>query len=331
MTEPGESIRRVLAAWSRFDPGFRLDGDRLVVLDPQKTLASLRRYSLDLIVPAVCRVDDSLVQVLEGRRLEEEVFRLAQTAEARRIIDLHAEAGVGMVVLKGLSLIPYYPAGCLRTSYDADLLIDPQDKHRSVQVFRDAGYEPVFPDDFEDRLARRGEMEWRHPTHGQVVECHWDLIGSPSLRARLDFSWDLVRDRIESLVLDDSDQPLPMLSPALGLAHLMAHHVLHHQFRGLLWLTDVAVVASSGRVDWTDFVLVVEKLGLKRPTHYYLTALVALLGPDFSPGLGELSDRLRPDSFRYRLFRRLNRPPNIFRARPLWGRLRAHYFRQAFK
>jgi hypothetical protein len=326
-----EVIRLLLGKWSEFGPGFRMEGDRLVSLNSQWALAQLEQNSMDILAFSACQVDDQLSSLLSINLLREQAFQLALAQEADHVFELLAHEKIEAVLLKGLSLQPYYPEDCLRPSYDVDLLVHPQHKQKCFFLFEASGYIPVDAAHLERRMVEHGELEWVNPRTKMVIECHWDLINSPSLRRSINFDPDIIFARLEKQNLEPLSHPVTVLAPAMALAYLMCHHVLHHQFRGLLWLADVLLVLTSGHVDWKDFKTIVRELKVEHPVYYYMTALKSLFGPRLDSYLSQLKNILVPRSIAYSLFSRFNPPESIFKHRPILGKLKDQLFRNSFK
>jgi hypothetical protein len=163
------------------------------------------------------------------------------------------------------------------------------------------------------------------------IECHWDIISSPSMRSPIDYDPDFVFHYTQAMDIDLVPRPVSVLTTTMNLAYLMCHHVLQHQYRGLIWLADVLLLAGSGEVDWTEFERIVCRLKVEKPVHYYLHAIQNLFGNELVPDINRMKLRLAPKSFSYQLFRRSCSPTSIFKHPPFLGKLRAKVFRNAFK
>jgi hypothetical protein len=223
----------------------------------------------------------------------------------------------------------YYPPECIRPISDIDIVVHPDERYRCVQIFRDVGYQLSSGTDVERMLTFHGELSWKNPQTQISVECHWDLINAASMRKVTNFDPSFIFGKLETFDVDGVT--INVLPRSIELAYLMAHHVLHHKFKRLLWLADIFLIIMSEEVDWKEFEDTVKHLRMDRPVYYYLSALIRLFGREDFENILELKDKLLPQSMQYFLFSWFKRPENIFQREHCIGRLRDHIFRNAFK
>lgn len=183
---------------------------------------------------------------LELRTLAEGVARdsLRHAAESARLQGLLDAAGVANLVLKGaaVEMLAYGGLG-MKTAWDIDLLVAPEQAAAALRVLGDQGYvltEPagLSPEQFSVWADLTRECELRRETTGMVVELHWRLVDGPSLLPTLSVS---------------SPSQVVALSPGLSLrtlateelvAYLFVHGALHGWAR-LKWLADVAAILAQ--------------------------------------------------------------------------------------
>jgi hypothetical protein len=183
--------------------------------------------------------------------------------------------------------------------------------------------------DLDRLLELHGELSWVNPVTHVSVEFHWDLVNAKSMRKVTNFDTDFIFGRLERLEVEGLE--FNVLPKAIDLAYLMTHHVLHHQFKRLLWLVDVLLLLITEEVDWNEFEEAVTILKMERPVCYYLYAVRSIFGEEYLNRLGDLEKRLRPASRRYFFYSRFNRPENIFYQGRPYAKLRDRIFRNAFK
>ena len=119
--------------------------------------------------------------------------------------------------------------------------------------------------DYENEIA----LQRREGMRLMIVELHWSLIDSTYYQERLPMAWFW-----ETAIFGQVGKLATlMLGPEATLLHLIAHLVLHHQSRGLLWLHDVAEVIChfGASLDWD--------LLLKRARDFHLTLPVQQVLP----------------------------------------------------
>jgi len=148
---------------------------------------------------------------------------------ALRLTGLLDAAGIDALVVKGPSFADrLYPASCWRPFTDLDLLLQRRDLPAAAAVMRAAGFRPEglalkhAPDAY-------GEEKWVADQGGLevLVELHWDLIGSPTLR----------RGRRCDLALLQSEGGAR--TPAALLLVAAVHAAYGHAFDRLQPLVDV--------------------------------------------------------------------------------------------
>jgi len=324
-----EVIRTVLGKFSNFKPGFCLKGRDLVVFDKKRALDLLRHHSLDLLALSVCNLENEIKADISKGHFDECIYQINLLKELEKVAEKFSENNIPFVLIKGFALRRYYPSGCVRPMSDIDLLIKIKDVLKSVEVLRKEGYHLSNKEDLKRQLDIHGELVWHNPENNMKVEVHWDLINAKSAKKAANFDSDLVFRRVRELEIEGVK--VNTLSPQVELAHLMIHHVLHHNFKRLLWLVDVLLVLRSEEVDLNAFEECVKQLRIERPIHYYLRCLHQIFPEMMTEELIKIRDRIVPCSFRYNVFSTINRPERIFKRGVFAAKLKDKLFRNAFK
>ena len=324
-----EVIRTVLRKFSNFKPGFCLEGRDLLVFDNKKALNLLRHHSLDLLALSVCNLEDEFKADISKGHFDECIYQVYLLKELEKVAERFSENKISFVLIKGFALRRYYPSGCVRPMSDIDLLIKPEDVLKSVEVLRREGYHLSNEEDLKRQLAVHGELVWHNPENNLKVEVHWDFINAKSAKKAANFDSDLVFREVRELEIEGVK--VNTLLPQLELAHLMIHHVLHHNFKRLLWLVDVLLVLRSEKVDMEEFEKCVKQFRIERPIHYYLRCLHKIFPEMMTEDLKKIKKRLNPWSLRYNIFASINRPERIFRKGVFAAELKDKLFRNAFK
>ena len=194
---------------------------------------------------------------------------LAQTAEVGRLSRLFAEAGVRVLVLKGIALATQlYGEPARRATRDIDLLVDRDQFSLAQQVMLEAGYRQRLNLQSRPRhsayLALIKELEYSHAATGELVELHHRLTANPNLLS-VPFA-SLWNEREE---LSPGGSQVSTLSRHRLPLYLCVHGADHGWAR-LHWLIDFA--AAMQKVEDVDAVLAAaDEVGLRST---FLHALV---------------------------------------------------------
>jgi hypothetical protein len=309
-----------------------MEGDQLVVTHEGSGLALLENTYMGMLALGTLNVDEKIYAQLIRNKIQEEAYQLVMLRELADLIQMWQCMSISAILLKGLSLKQYYPDQCIRPVSDLDFLIHPADKQSFLATMEKTRYVPILDKDkIQERIDRHGELGWRNPRTKMKIECHWDIVSSPSMRSPVNYDPDFVFRRTELMNIDRVPHPVRVLSATMNLVYLICHHILHHQYRGLFWLADILLLVGSGAVDWSEFEYIVRYLKVERPAHFYLHVLEKFFGHDRVPEIIRVKQNLSPKSILYRVFGMLYSPHSIFKHPPLLGKLRAKLFRNAFK
>ena len=190
---------------------------------------------------------DAAKEVAMGEAMTSMSFQ----AEARKILDLLAESGERVLILKGLSLAYWaYPKAHLRTCGDIDLLLPSRlAAERLAKQLTALGFQQSSSSGdlvaYELMCSRNMSDDW-----DLEIDIHWRLNNSPQFANVLSFE-----------ELWAASIPLPILHPAargLGPAHAMLHASIHRALNlsfgmddKLKWLFDFVMLERCfSHDDW---------------------------------------------------------------------------------
>jgi len=174
---------------------------------------------------------------LEGGAVQTLVLRQV----GQRLTGAFAAAGLPALVVKGPSFADrLYQAPCWRPFTDLDLLLHRHDLPAAAAVMRQAGFQPEAIA-LKHEAAAYGEEKWVAELSGigVLVELHWDMIGSPTLRQGR---------RVDLALLQAEDGAT---SPAALLLVAAVHAAYGHAFDRLQPLVDLLQAArgAAGEID----------------------------------------------------------------------------------
>jgi hypothetical protein len=215
--------------------------------------------------------------------------RNAQTArQAGPFLRAVREAGLEVVLTKGLRLASaIYPDIGLRPFWDMDLVARPADWPAVKKILDGLGFEEaaaVRPGPDQAGLEpgwiyspyfRRGDL---------VLEFHFNVLG-------LHFPVAAGRPEgmtVRPMVLQGTEAMI--FSPEYELCYLCLH-AQQHSYQKLIWLTDIAEMASREDVGWAAVFRISDAMKIHAPV-YYALFLVNALWPDTVPQ--DVLSTLRP-------------------------------------
>lgn len=220
-----------------------LRGESVPIADPatfaalavSEGLAPLILSSSARVLPPAC------VELLQGEVHRQLALAAVREPELRRLLAAFSGAGIDVLVIKGAHLAySIYGAPALRPRNDTDLLVRLAHVGKARRTLDALGYrhQPAITG-----AAVQGQEIFEHDhLPGSVLDVHWRLA-SPIVAATL-FDFDALWTRAEPIAALGSGARGPALRDALAIAavHLVAHHPRE---RGLLWLNDLARLASA--------------------------------------------------------------------------------------
>lgn len=212
-----------------------------------------RRHRLAALVLGglqACKSPDIPADALAAlRRLSVASARrsLVHRAEVGRLYRLLTEAGVRVLVLKGVALsAQLYGEPVRRDARDIDLLVDPDQLAQAAAVLSQAGYRrgqnSPSPRQAAAYLRWIKEYEFFHEDTGGLVELHHRLTDNPNL---LSFEFPLLWNEREEVRLG-GDTVVATLSRQRLPLYLCVHGGDHGWAR-LHWLVDFSAALSQAQ------------------------------------------------------------------------------------
>jgi Uncharacterised nucleotidyltransferase len=208
--------------------------ERLLRDEPAKLL--LDKKTVSEVSQAMGQVNDRLAQ--------RSAMAMFLGAEAQRLVDKLAAAGVETIVLKGADFaVRLYEHSASRTFGDVDLLVRKSDWRTVDSTMMRLGYESrEQPMKYTDGYSERS---WEHPTMpGAMIEIHNNLVNSPTVRRG-------VSVRLEDLPLERGQDGRLRATPAGLLIIAAVHGAASHGFEKVQHLCDIAQVVR-GRAGLID-------------------------------------------------------------------------------
>jgi hypothetical protein len=175
---------------------------------------------------------------------------MAQLSSYRTTAAVADAVGEPFLVVKGPVLgAAWYGDPSVRQFSDIDVLVRRRDFGGFLAQLLDAGFGEHSQNwrGFLDHEVAEIPLAHGHAT----IDLHWDLVALGTTRRELTWDMESLFDRAEAVQL--SSETVSTLDPADTLLHLCVNGGLDGA-RTLLRLSDIDVVARSGRVDWTVFV-----------------------------------------------------------------------------
>ena len=230
---------------------------RELVRDGVDYRALLRQAGVHGLSPLVYwRLNESCAEAVPEAPLQSlrEAFRasarrvLLLTAELFRLLEAFREAGVPVVPLKGPALAwTAYPNPALRPFGDLDLFVRREDVLPARKVLIGAGY----GDSLEESQIGRGFLRWNEELpfrrrRRPVVDLHWSAGPEHFPLSSFDDAWE----RLSPVEIDG--RAVPAFCPEDRLRFACIHGT-KHAWPSLLWLSDVARLASLDLLDWDRF------------------------------------------------------------------------------
>ena len=264
-----EEIRRRAAA--------PLDWSRVLAWAWRNRIAPLVHLNLRQAAPGAAPA--AVAADLQEETANNAQVVLKQIAEAARVTQLLAEAGIRSMIIKGpvLSLLTFGDP-TLRESQDVDLLIDPDRVPEAHRVITQAGYRRVVPEidlaPHQDRQYRRLRCQFGYHSRkfDVALELHWRLTSNSRLlplgeRALWSRSGPVRLPGADFVTLPDEELFL----------YLCVHGSVHVWFR-LKWLVDIAALLHRMRPDAVERIAgLARSLEVERPLHQALILAHRLL------------------------------------------------------
>jgi hypothetical protein len=218
-------------------------------------------------------------------------LRLAPLLEGVR------RAGLRAVVMKGARLaVTVYGDIGLRPFTDIDVFVHPDDWPGVEKILAESGFSRVTA--LQGRLDPHDrDSDWLFSPYYRkenlLVELHFAYLGlHVPFRSRDDFWATLQTASI-------GKAEAPVLSPEYELCYLCLH-AQQHSYGRLVWLSDIAELATRGGIDWDRIERICREEGITAGVRYGLE-LAEALWPDTVPEA--VLSKLEIGAFESRLLR----------------------------
>lgn len=258
MFESSNSLRRglslefqLLAACADFPAGAQM-AEKLTELagridDWAKFEQTARRHQLQGFAHARLASIDSVPEKFKERLTAEArqraTLNLRQAKATGELHHLLRNSGIKNLVLKGLPLsASLYQSLTIKRSGDIDLLVDPGDVPRTLDLLDQEGYvametgRPLSDRQISAVMRHFKEITLRND-RGLIIDLHWRLVDAASLLRDLDPFENARHVAIENV------GEIAVLGEADEFAYLCVHGALSEWSR-LKWLSDVNAFAS---------------------------------------------------------------------------------------
>lgn len=209
---------------------------------------SLEKSSLELIEKSIIddwRKEIFLVNIIQKRHIKEMV----------KITLGLREAGVEIIVLKGIVLRNLYPVRELRTMSDGDILIHERDFEKTKNYLISIGYE-CGPD---DNKIHRG---FTYPNKLEI-EVHWKLINEDYFNGYIKSLEETIWDRIIPFKIEGISTNTLCIEDFF--IHLCFHMVVHARYSsfGLRQLYDMAlfIKINYDEINWENLLIRISEYG----------------------------------------------------------------------
>jgi Uncharacterised nucleotidyltransferase len=184
-------------------------------------------------------VPDNVIDALRRQAVVAARRDLSQTAEIGRLMRIFDDAGIRVLVLKGIVLSSDFDDRAFaRGARDIDLLVDPEQFAQADTALAAAGYRSQHPAQSPRQTAAYHwalkEVSYVHAGTRNVIELHDRLADNPNLLS-IDFA-TLWRERA-TVHLGEAAVPT-LARPHLAL--YLSVHGAGHTWERLRWLVDLA-------------------------------------------------------------------------------------------
>lgn len=251
---------------------------------------------------------------LRERHRVQLLFTLSMTAELFRLLELFRAAGVEAIVVKGpvLSVRAYGDPG-LRQYVDLDFLIRADDLQAATQTLINAGYDPDVPLEAIEAGKIPGEYLFMKPGTRLLVELHTEHTFRyfPKPLPMEDYF-----SRSTNVALDGHHVPALSVEDEFVLICI---HGAKHFWERLMWVADVAAMASGGTpLNWGIVKQSAKAVGAERMVHVALKLVEELLHTEIP---AETKVSVEKDAATKRICKRIEtwlpyagfRPPSLAR------------------
>jgi hypothetical protein len=200
------------------------------------------------------------------RNISEKVNQLNRIAEFIRITNKLRGEGIWFIPYKG-PLLSYriYGDATYRRFKDLDILVNPGDVRRTIEILQNTGYKAVSlslpaPGRRERRILKyTNQISLIRPGDDTSVEVHWRLLKDPVIKA------GKMREIMEQNTgeITFAGQKFNHFTTEFELLHLAVHGGLHAWAR-LKWLVDIHEIVKRFEIDKDKFANLVKLFRAQR-------------------------------------------------------------------
>lgn len=192
-------------------------------------------------------MDESTLNTLKKNVFKSSITQSSHIKNVASVLERFNNAGIPIIVLKGLVVRDYYPIPDLRTMCDADVLVHEEDLEKVSALMISLGFNQIKEKD--DHGAHI--VFYKGST---VFEVHWTLINDRFFKGDKSFEDKLWDDAMDVTVGGVKTKSLSLEDLAVHLCTHMAVHLAYSGF-GVRQLTDLVVlVEKKGHlIDWKAF------------------------------------------------------------------------------
>jgi putative nucleotidyltransferase-like protein len=223
-----------------------VDWEYLFLLARRHAVVALMYFRLQEV--AADLVPATQLQRLQKYFQENAARNVLLTAELCRLIKLLAASGIEAIPYKGPALALFaYNNLALRRFVDLDVMVRKEDVTPAIELLLAEGYElsrSLTANQLRVLLRTQHNVQFRRDNRRLIVELHWEVAAhlfAPSVSA--DELW-------QGLVeIDINGVPAKSLS-ADDLIFSLSVHGSRHVWEGLLWICDIAWLATRHELHW---------------------------------------------------------------------------------
>jgi hypothetical protein len=186
-------------------------------------------------------IDPERIQRWHGDRINFLRKNILVLKTAADLFSTFEQNGIAAVALRGLNLAHfYYPDPGLRPMRDVDILVNPRDRHKLMDVLESRGY-------LADRVLR---SQLLYTINQIIFEFHWSFLTAKRYRTAID-SASLINSRIPKKTGEGLIFCLPREQELISV---VAHAFIHHELDRLIPLIDIGLLMADPNLDW-DFIV----------------------------------------------------------------------------
>lgn len=274
----------LLKAACSFESPREIESLRLLLSEPIRWKALFALAEAHGVQPLLYRilsgardlVPEEEMRELDGANQANLHKALLLSRELIRVVDRLQAVGVEMLPYKGVALAEtVYGDIALRQAGDIDLLIRPKDLSRVRDALRELGYAPhmLLSEQQERAYLKSGyECAFGGDAGKNLLEVQWAI--QPRFYA-VDFDIDAIFQRAATVTVAGRSMKAPT---AEDLFLVLSLHAAKHVWARLIWLADLARIASRPSLDWSFIASQANNMGVSRIVCVGLILMDRLLG-----------------------------------------------------